>query len=378
MLNLTIAPATAGPVVSMSHFGTNYLADREARHNQGIEGDNVFGHAADMLGTNTFRYPGGAITEMFLDLADPKHFDAGKDELISATDRFTDRGETFLTPVGQFLNFVAERNGDATIVLPTITYFEDLASGNLARIAAVEAEIKAFVVNALQHPGGNTITAFQIGNEYVSWSNERHDWLISHSRDYAMLAHRRGRASTDSAVRTRKAACMLSESARMTTAREAGYRVPYANSKPRAARIVALDATAAAIVDDIAKLPWNGAKFFTSLSFEAGGGPDGTPGGMKAWLNDLAGRALDLYGEIASSDFVVVITAAGEDARAVTVISAACNVHNKTLIGLVVPKEGASEADVATSLEHLRPHARMLVVASGRDYIEVMLTALRA
>ena len=188
MLNLTIAPATAGPVVSMSHFGTNYLADREARHNQGIEGDNVFGHAADMLGTNTFRYPGGAITEMFLDLADPKHFDAGKDELISATDRFTDRGETFLTPVGQFLNFVAERNGDATIVLPTITYFEDLASGNLARIAAVEAEIKAFVVNALQHPGGNTITAFQIGNEYVSWSNERHDWLISHSRDYAMLA----------------------------------------------------------------------------------------------------------------------------------------------------------------------------------------------
>lgn len=171
---------------------------------------------------------------------------------------------------------------------------------------------------------------------------------------------------------------MLSESARMTTAREAGYRIPYANSKPRAARIVALDATAAAIVDDIAKLPWNGAKFFTSLSFAADDGPDGTPGGMSAWLNDLAGRALDLYGEVASSDFVVVITAAGEDARAVSVISAACNVHNKTLIGLVVPKEGASEADVATSLEHLRPHARMLVVASGRDYIEVMLTALRA
>ena len=73
-----------------------------------------------------------------------------------------------------------------------------------------------------------------------------------------------------------------------------------------------------------------------------------------------------------------MITAAGEDARAASVIAEACKAHNKTLIGLVVPKEGASEADVSASLDHLRPHTRMLVVASGRDYVEVMLTALRA
>ncbi len=188
MPRLTINPATLGPIVSVSHFGTNYLADREARHNQGIEGDNVFGHAADMLGTNTFRYPGGAITEMFLDLADPRHFTAGADELIEATDRFTDRGETFLTPVGQFLNFVNERDGNATIVLPTITYFDALASRNPERVAAVKAEIKSFIINTLQHPGGKSITAFEIGNEYVSWSKEHHGWLIDHSRDYAMLA----------------------------------------------------------------------------------------------------------------------------------------------------------------------------------------------
>lgn len=171
---------------------------------------------------------------------------------------------------------------------------------------------------------------------------------------------------------------MLSESARMTTAHEAAYRIQYPNSKPRAARVIALDRASAAIIDEVAKLPWNGAHFFTSLSFAPGEKPGTTNAGMQAWLNDLAGRAMDLVSEIAHADFVVAITSAGEDARSVSVIADACRAHHKTLIGLVVPREGASESDVAISLDHLRPHARMLVVASGRDYIETMLTALRA
>jgi len=171
---------------------------------------------------------------------------------------------------------------------------------------------------------------------------------------------------------------MLSESARMTTAQEAGFRIQYPNSKPRAARIIALDAPSAKLIDDVSKLPWNGAHFFTALSFASGKDPGASGAGMQAWLKDLAGRAMDLVSEVADADFVVAITSAGEDARAVTVIADACRAHSKTLIGLVVPREGASESDVAISLDHLRPHARMLVVASGRDYIETMLTALRA
>ena len=78
------------------------------------------------------------------------------------------------------------------------------------------------------------------------------------------------------------------------------------------------------------------------------------------------------------SDFVVVITAAGEDARSISVIADACHLHNKSLLGLVVPQEGTSEEQVSESLHHLRPYTRMLVVASGVDYIEAMLMALRA
>ncbi|MCC2097161.1 MAG: hypothetical protein KDJ29_09735 [Hyphomicrobiales bacterium] len=171
---------------------------------------------------------------------------------------------------------------------------------------------------------------------------------------------------------------MLSECARMTTAKEAAYRIPYPNSKERAAKIIALDAAAAQIVDEISRQEWHGAKFFTSLSFAADSKPGGTNEGMKAWLSDLAGRTMDLYTEIAGADFVVAITAAGEDARSVTMIGDACRAHNKTLVGLIVPQEGTSQDKIDVSLEHLRPHTRMLVVANGIDYIEVMLRALRA
>ncbi|MDB5572818.1 MAG: 3-methyl-2-oxobutanoate hydroxymethyltransferase [Hyphomicrobiales bacterium] len=171
---------------------------------------------------------------------------------------------------------------------------------------------------------------------------------------------------------------MQSESARVTTAHEASYRIQSPNSKQRAAKIIALDRPSAELVDEIAREPWNGARFFTSLSFGPEAGPASGGEGMKAWLKDLAGGALDLVSEVASADFIVVVSTAGEDARAVSLIADACNLHHKSLVALVVPRPGASDADVSASMAHLRPFARMLVIASGADYITAMLTALRA
>lgn len=171
---------------------------------------------------------------------------------------------------------------------------------------------------------------------------------------------------------------MQSESARVTTAQEAKYRIQYPNSKTRAVKVIALDPASAGIVDELSKQPWNGATFFRALSFSADSEPGKTNAGLNAWLNDLAGRTLDLVGEVASSDFVVVVSAAGEDARSVSVIADACNLHHKTMVALVVPREGATDADVSASMAHLRPFARMLVIAHDADYITAMLTALRA
>ncbi len=166
---------------------------------------------------------------------------------------------------------------------------------------------------------------------------------------------------------------MQSESARMTTAHEASYRIQYPNSLQRAVKVIALDKVSAGIVDEVSKQKWNGAAFFTSLSFSA-------PNDQKldAWLQDLTGRTLGLVAEVESSDFVVVITAAGEDARAVSVVADACKMHNKTLVGLVVPQDDTDDDHISESLSHLRPYTKMLVVAHGTDYVQAMLTALRA
>ena len=172
---------------------------------------------------------------------------------------------------------------------------------------------------------------------------------------------------------------MLSESARMTTAHEAGFRIQEPNSKQRSIKVIALDSQSAVLVDQIAKEGWRGASFFTSLSFATQNNPhSASDSSVQAWLNDLAGRTMDLMAEVESCDFVVVVTCAGEDARAVTVIADACALYHKSLLSLVVPQEGMNDKDVEASLKHLRPHSRMLVVAQGIDYIEVMLSALRA
>jgi hypothetical protein len=170
---------------------------------------------------------------------------------------------------------------------------------------------------------------------------------------------------------------MLSESARMASAQEARYRVSYPNSVPRAIKVVALDEPSKILVDEVSRLPWNKASFFTSLSFE-GVSPRPEDSSIKAWLSDIAGHTRDLIAEIDEADFVVMVANAGEDAQGASLIGEACSARNVTTIGLIVQSPGTSDEQLSRTLGHMRPFAKMLVIASGRDYIEVMLTALRA
>jgi len=207
------------------------------------------------------------------------------------------------------------------------------------------------------------------------------DFAKSRVRGYALARHRGpssgGFAATFSPGekdKTRKDRTMLlSESARVTTAQEAKFRIQYPNSKPRAVKVIALDTQSAKLVDEVSTLPWNGAAFFKSLSFDAAKGTN-----VKAWLNDLAGQTADLATEVANADCVVVISGAGQDAHSVSLIAELCTQHHKTLVALVVPQDATRDEEIDASLRILRPHAKMLVIAHGRDYIEAMLTALRA
>src|SRR2546428_14180729 len=95
-------------------------------------------------------------------------------------------------------------------------------------------------------------------------------------------------------------ATMDSESARMSSAAEARFRIDYPNSQPRAVKVVALDEASERVVKRVAERTWQRASFFTSLKFD-GAARGGEGWSMTAWLSDLAGRTKAPVGEGATA-----------------------------------------------------------------------------
>lgn len=167
---------------------------------------------------------------------------------------------------------------------------------------------------------------------------------------------------------------MISESARATSAAEARFRLDAPNSWPRETRIVALDPAAERAMRSIADGPWIGARFLTLVATTpAGDGLEGVP--IDVTLRDGEGREGRLADTLASADTVVMIATSSAGAKAAAVIGGACSARGIMATGLVV---ASADGDAERALRSLRPHAAMLVVASGAEYIPEMLSALRA
>jgi len=169
---------------------------------------------------------------------------------------------------------------------------------------------------------------------------------------------------------------MLSESARMSSAAEARYRIDAPNAKPRHVKVIALDAASEAVIKHLAERRWNRASFFTASAFASA--PPGRGFSMQGWLSDLAGRTKDLIDEVNGADLVVMVATAGENAQAATLIGEACSVKRVNTTGLILGGAHATDQMLSKTLSYLRPWSLMLVIATREDYIEDMLTALRA
>ena len=148
---------------------------------------------------------------------------------------------------------------------------------------------------------------------------------------------------------------MLSESARMSSAAEARYRVQSPNSLPRALKIVALDATAEDVVRRLALASWQQATFSTASTF------------MR-----------NLQAEVAAADLVVMVAGPGGAAEAVSAIGAACSERRVSTTALIVGAAEASDEALSRTLAQVRPWSLMVVIANTDEYIVDMLTALRA
>ncbi len=170
---------------------------------------------------------------------------------------------------------------------------------------------------------------------------------------------------------------MQSESARMSSAAEAKFRIERPNSQARAIKVIALDAASERIVKELASAPWQRASFLTASAF-SGAPQQAGRFSMDGWLNDLAGRAKNLVDEVETADLVVMVATAGEHAAAAGLIGEACQAKHVMTTALIIGGAAATDETLSKMLAQLRPHAMMLVISSADEYIRDMLTALRA
>jgi hypothetical protein len=105
---------------------------------------------------------------------------------------------------------------------------------------------------------------------------------------------------------------------------------------------------------------------------------EGTSRSVRDWLSTLAGEAVNLLDQISAADLVVTVSTAGESAEDAAIVADACDVHNIMLTSLLIDQASASEPVLLETMMPLRAHASMLVVAKGEEYVDAMLTALRA
>lgn len=166
---------------------------------------------------------------------------------------------------------------------------------------------------------------------------------------------------------------MLSESARMSSASEARYRVQAPNSTPRTVKVIALDPQGETVVRRLSETPWAHAGFLTaaSLSDESGRPADG-------WLRDMAGTSRDLIEEVAAADLVLMVATPGGRARAAALVGEACSQRRVMTTALVASADGSDEEGLSRTLAQIRPWSLMTVIANVDDYIDDMLMALRA
>jgi hypothetical protein len=148
---------------------------------------------------------------------------------------------------------------------------------------------------------------------------------------------------------------MLSESARMSSAAEARFRVQAPNSKPRTVKIVALDTASEETVRRLAVASWNQASFYTAPAFTQ-----------------------DLQAAVADADLVVMVAGPGGHCAVAAEIGAACSERRVMTTALIVGAASTPDDELAKTLVQLRPWSLMVVIANADDYIQDMLTALRA
>lgn len=127
---------------------------------------------------------------------------------------------------------------------------------------------------------------------------------------------------------------MLSESARMSSAAEARFRIQAPNPTARVVKVISLDS---ASDREIARL----------------------------------------VEEVPTADLVVMVASAGADAHAAAIIGKACSAQRVMTTTLVVRAGSSTDEALSKTLAQVRPWSLMVVIANDDDYVEDILRSFR-
>ncbi|MGE3840200.1 MAG: hypothetical protein AB7I50_01300 [Vicinamibacterales bacterium] len=152
---------------------------------------------------------------------------------------------------------------------------------------------------------------------------------------------------------------MQSESARMSTAAEARFRVPTAATSGRVVHVVALEPKMDAVVARLSSTAGASTRAFSSASVPTAGATD---------------EHLDA---ITAADLVVMVAAEGGRADAASAIGEACSRKRVMTTALVLHADRVDDAALSKTLAQVRPWALMVVVTSDHAYLEDILGAFR-
>jgi hypothetical protein len=162
---------------------------------------------------------------------------------------------------------------------------------------------------------------------------------------------------------------LLNGCARAATAAEARFRIdrPIAG---RAARVVALDDGAAAVVRRVAEHPWHDARFLVSEGDDLGG--NGADADVPLRVVDGAGSSLSA--ELEDADVAIIVATSDHGAPAASAIARACDRRGIMTAALIL----GGRVDVSAAVTALRPYAPVLLVTDDEEDVSEVLTALRA
>ena len=146
---------------------------------------------------------------------------------------------------------------------------------------------------------------------------------------------------------------MLSESARMSSAAEARFRLQSQPPTTRAIAVASLDPVSDPLVTRLASSGWQGVTFFRAT------------------------EALRDVHALAGADLVVMLAATGTDAHAAALIGQACSDRRVPTATFVLRTSEATEATVSRTLGQVRPWSLMVLVASDEAFVEDVLRSFR-